>query len=79
MLVTNVEAFAEYQNKEAWTWEHQALLARAPSQARPELRARFEVVRMDALRNDVRRDTLRTEVAVHAGAHAQGADAGQSR
>jgi glutamate-ammonia-ligase adenylyltransferase len=63
MLVTNIEAFAEYQKKEAWTWEHQALLhARAVAGSR-ELRARFEVVRMDALRNDVRRDTLRAEVA----------------
>jgi glutamate-ammonia-ligase adenylyltransferase len=63
MLVTNIQAFAEYQKKEAWTWEHQALLhARAVAGA-PELRARFEAVRLEALRNDVRRDTLRTEVA----------------
>jgi glutamate-ammonia-ligase adenylyltransferase len=63
MLVTNIEAFAEYQKKEAWTWEHQALLhARAVAGA-PELRVRFEAVRMEALRNDVRRDTLRAEVA----------------
>jgi glutamate-ammonia-ligase adenylyltransferase len=63
MLVTNIQAFAEYQQKEAWTWEHQALLhARAVAGA-PELRARFEAVRLQALRNDVRRDTLRSEVA----------------
>ena len=63
MLVTNILAFAEYQQKEAWTWEHQALLhARAVAGA-PELRARFEGVRLEALRNYVRRDTLRSEVA----------------
>jgi glutamate-ammonia-ligase adenylyltransferase len=63
MLVTNIQAFAEYQQKEAWTWEHQALLhARAVAGA-PELRARFEEVRLEALRNYVRRDTLRSEVA----------------
>jgi glutamate-ammonia-ligase adenylyltransferase len=63
MLVTNIEAFAEYQKKEAWTWEHQALLHARAVAGSPELRARFETVRIDALRNDVRRDTLRTEVA----------------
>ena len=26
MLITRIGAFAEYQEKEAWTWEHQALL-----------------------------------------------------
>jgi glutamate-ammonia-ligase adenylyltransferase len=62
MLVTNIEAFAEYQRREAWTWEHQALLhARAVAGA-PELRARFEAVRLDTLCNHVRRADLRAEV-----------------
>jgi glutamate-ammonia-ligase adenylyltransferase len=62
LLVTNIEAFAEYQQREAWTWEHQALLhARAVAGA-PQLRARFEAVRLDVLCNHVRRDTLREEV-----------------
>ena len=26
MLITSIDAFAEYQRHEAWTWEHQALL-----------------------------------------------------
>ena len=63
MLVTNIQAFAEYQKKEAWTWEHQALLHARAVAGSPELRERFEQVRMEALRNDVRRDTLRAEVA----------------
>jgi glutamate-ammonia-ligase adenylyltransferase len=63
MLVTNIEAFAEYQRQEAWTWEHQALLHARAVAGSPELRARFEDVRIEALRNDVRRDTLRAEVA----------------
>ena len=63
MLVTNIQAFAEYQKKDAWTWEHQALLHARAVAGSPELRERFEAVRMEALRNDVRRDTLRTEVA----------------
>ena len=62
MLVTNIEAFAEYQRQEAWTWEHQALLhARAVAGA-AQLRARFEAVRMDILCQHVRRDGLRAEV-----------------
>ncbi len=79
MLVTNIEAFAEYQNKEAWTWEHQALLHARAVAGSPELRARFEAVRMDALRSDVRRDTLRDGGGLHARAHAPRAHARQDR
>jgi [glutamine synthetase] adenylyltransferase / [glutamine synthetase]-adenylyl-L-tyrosine phosphorylase len=62
LLITNVEAFAEYQRQEAWTWEQQALLhARAVAGA-PQLRARFEAVRLDTLCHHVRRDGLRAEV-----------------
>jgi glutamate-ammonia-ligase adenylyltransferase len=62
MLVTSIHAFADYQRKEAWTWEHQALLHARSVAGAPELRADFEAIRMDALSNHVRRDTLRTEV-----------------
>ena len=62
LLVTNIGAFAEYQREEAWTWEHQALLhARAVAGA-PQLRERFEAVRMEVLCRHVRRDTLLEEV-----------------
>jgi glutamate-ammonia-ligase adenylyltransferase len=62
LLVTNIEAFTDYQRQEAWTWEHQALLhARAVAGA-PELRARFELVRLEVLCHHVRRDRLREEV-----------------
>jgi glutamate-ammonia-ligase adenylyltransferase len=62
LLVTNIEAFAQYQCEEAWTWEHQALLhARAVAGA-SALRARFEAVRLDVLANHVRRATLKDEV-----------------
>ncbi len=61
-LVTQIDAFAEYQRREAWTWEHQALLhARAVAGA-AELCAEFERVRLDVLRHAVRRETLREEV-----------------
>jgi len=62
LLLTNIEAFAEYQREEAWTWEHQALLHARAVAGSPELRARFEAVRLDVLCHHVRRDSLREEV-----------------
>lgn len=62
LLVSSIRAFAEYQQREAWTWEHQALLhARAVAGA-TKLRGEFEAVRLDILANYVRRDSLRDEV-----------------
>jgi glutamate-ammonia-ligase adenylyltransferase len=62
MLITNIDAFEDYQRAEAWTWEHQALLhARAVAGA-PLLRARFEHVRLETLRQRVNRETLRQEI-----------------
>jgi glutamate-ammonia-ligase adenylyltransferase len=62
LLVTNIRAFADYQEHDAWTWEHQALLhARAVAGA-PEVRADFERLRVDVLRRHVRRATLREDV-----------------
>ena len=62
MLITRIGAFAEYQEKEAWTWEHQALLHARAVAGDGALRAAFERVRMDILQRCVRRDSLRTEV-----------------
>jgi glutamate-ammonia-ligase adenylyltransferase len=62
LLVTSIGAFAEYQRREAWTWEHQALLhARAVAGA-ARLRSDFESVRLEILADHVKRETLRTEV-----------------
>jgi glutamate-ammonia-ligase adenylyltransferase len=62
MLITRIGAFAEYQEKEAWTWEHQALLHARSVAGDPGLREEFERVRIDVLQRCVRRETLRTEV-----------------
>jgi len=62
MLITRIGAFAEYQEKEAWTWEHQALLHARAVAGDLDLRSAFERLRVDLLRRCVRRDTLRTEV-----------------
>ena len=62
LLVTSIDAFADYQRAEAWTWEHQALLhARAVAGA-SRLRSEFEGIRLEVLANHVRRDTLQAEV-----------------
>jgi [glutamine synthetase] adenylyltransferase / [glutamine synthetase]-adenylyl-L-tyrosine phosphorylase len=62
LLVSSIRSFAEYQKQEAWTWEHQALLHARSVAGAPELREEFERVRLDVLRDHVRRDSLRTEV-----------------
>ncbi len=62
LLVTNIEAFAEYQRREAWTWEHQALLHARSVAGSPQLRAEFERVRLEVLCHHVRRAGLRGEV-----------------
>jgi glutamate-ammonia-ligase adenylyltransferase len=62
-LVTGIDAFELYQRKEAWTWEHQALLRARAVAGNSELRQRFEAVRREVLCHHVRRDTLRQDVA----------------
>ncbi|HEX2139226.1 MAG TPA: bifunctional [glutamate--ammonia ligase]-adenylyl-L-tyrosine phosphorylase/[glutamate--ammonia-ligase] adenylyltransferase [Woeseiaceae bacterium] len=62
LLVTSIEAFERYQEENAWTWEHQALL-RSRFVAGSALIAReFERVRNETLRKRVRRDRLRQDV-----------------
>ncbi len=62
LLVQSIEGFGEYQRKEAWTWEHQALLRARAVAGPPALRERFEALRCELLRFGIRRDTLRDEV-----------------
>jgi [glutamine synthetase] adenylyltransferase / [glutamine synthetase]-adenylyl-L-tyrosine phosphorylase len=62
LLMTNVDAFADYQKNEAWTWEHQALLHSRAVAGTPSIRAAFEAVRLDVLCSHVKRATLRDEV-----------------
>jgi glutamine synthetase adenylyltransferase/Zn-dependent oligopeptidase len=62
-LMTGIDAFERYQQQDAWTWEHQALLrARAIAGDRGLCR-RFEDARRRVLQSAVRRATLRADVA----------------
>ena len=63
MLVTSLDAFAEYQRQRAWTWEHQALLRARGVAGDADLLARFATARRELLSQPqdasaVRRDVL---------------------
>ena len=62
LLVTSVEAFERYQEENAWTWEHQALLRSRPVAGSALIAREFERVRRETLKGRVRRDRLREDV-----------------
>ncbi len=62
MLVTSTDAFADYQQNEAWTWEHQALVRARVVYGDPQLKAQFDTIRRDVLTATREGATLQTEV-----------------
>jgi glutamate-ammonia-ligase adenylyltransferase len=48
-VASHIQSFAEYQEREAWTWEHMALTRARVISASPEFRARIEKVIRDVL------------------------------
>ncbi|HET6629229.1 MAG TPA: bifunctional [glutamate--ammonia ligase]-adenylyl-L-tyrosine phosphorylase/[glutamate--ammonia-ligase] adenylyltransferase [Woeseiaceae bacterium] len=62
LLVTSIDAFERYQEENAWTWEHQALLRSRPVAGSALIAREFERVRSETLRQRVRRDRLRADV-----------------
>jgi len=63
LLVVNTDGFEKYQEDNAWTWEHQALLRSRPVAGSAAVAREFERIRTDTLRNRVRRDRLRKDVS----------------
>ena len=61
-MVTSLAGFVTYQENRAWTWEHQALVRTRSVAGDPGLRARFEAIRLDLLRQARDQDTLKKEV-----------------
>jgi glutamate-ammonia-ligase adenylyltransferase len=61
-LMTGIDAFERYQQNDAWTWEHQALLRARAVGGDAALCAAFEAVRLRVLSSAVRRERLRTDV-----------------
>lgn len=62
LLVTTLAAFDEYQRKEAWTWEHQALVRSRLVYGDAPLQAAFDRVRHDTLCLERDEETLKREV-----------------
>jgi glutamate-ammonia-ligase adenylyltransferase len=61
-LVTSLNAFRRYQENQAWTWEHQALVRARPVAGKPELRAAFAQARRAVLCRPRDESKLRAEV-----------------
>jgi glutamate-ammonia-ligase adenylyltransferase len=62
LLVSSLAAFDRYQQDDAWTWEHQALLRSRAVAGPVELRDAFESLRQRVLREYVHRERLREDV-----------------
>lgn len=62
LLVTSVDAFERYQEENAWTWEHQALLRSRPVAGNATVARDFERIRAETLKHRVRRDRLLEDV-----------------
>lgn len=62
LLVSPIAAFAEYQARKAWTWEHQALTRARFCAGDADIGAHFEVIREQTLRQPRDLAKLRDEV-----------------
>ncbi|MDV5171022.1 bifunctional [glutamate--ammonia ligase]-adenylyl-L-tyrosine phosphorylase/[glutamate--ammonia-ligase] adenylyltransferase [Photobacterium rosenbergii] len=62
LLVSTMEAFADYQQKEAWTWEHQALVRARMIYGDAPLQQAFADVRKSILMSSREAEPLRKEV-----------------
>ena len=62
LMVSSIDAFREYQEKDAWVWEHQALTRARYCAGDPEVGAAFEAERIAILRRARDAELLRREV-----------------
>jgi len=62
ILVSHIDAFSEYQFKEAWTWEHQALIKARPICGDDLIAKRFEKIRSKVLARQRSATQLKEEV-----------------
>ncbi|CAM3432744.1 bifunctional [glutamate--ammonia ligase]-adenylyl-L-tyrosine phosphorylase/[glutamate--ammonia-ligase] adenylyltransferase [Pseudomonas floridensis] len=63
LLVSSLGAFSRYQDKEAWTWEHQALVRARVLTGSADVGHEFEKVRAEVLGRERDLDKLRAEVS----------------
>jgi len=62
LLVSSMTAFSRYQQKEAWTWEHQALVRARPIAGDVALQEVFKQLRHSVLEKPRDQEVLRQEV-----------------
>jgi len=62
LLVSGLTSFREYQNSEAWTWEHQALVRARVVVGDEHIKLRFDEIRQNILSRRRDPDVLRNEV-----------------
>lgn len=62
-LASHITSFAQYQEKEAWTWEHMALTRARVISADPEFRVRIEAIIRDVLTRPRERNGIAKDVA----------------
>ncbi len=62
MLASSLKAFERYQEEDAWTWEHQALLRARPVAGDKKIIEEFERIRRKVLSRKREPDALRIEV-----------------
>lgn len=63
LLVTTINAFAQYQRNEAWTWEHQAMVRSRMVYNDQQLRDQFNSIRHEVLCRPRQESLLRQEVS----------------
>ncbi len=62
LIVSTLEAFGQYQQEKAWTWEHQALVRARVVAGDPTIAEGFEVLRREILVQRRDREQLRVDV-----------------
>lgn len=62
LLVSDMDAYADYQREEAWTWEHQALVRARPVVGDEGVAEQFHVLRREVLCRKRNPDELQREV-----------------
>ena len=63
LLTIHIDSFADYQNSEAWTWEHQALVRARTVFGHQNIRQKFADIRQCVLTKTRASDELKQQVA----------------
>ncbi|HEY3645303.1 MAG TPA: bifunctional [glutamate--ammonia ligase]-adenylyl-L-tyrosine phosphorylase/[glutamate--ammonia-ligase] adenylyltransferase [Gammaproteobacteria bacterium] len=63
LIVSSIDGFAQYQEQQAWTWEHQALLRARPVAGDKEVMELFRSIRRSVLGRERDQDKLKADIA----------------